>query len=442
MTMKGWAYPGVTKVILRASRVIAGKDADLVENAAVVIEGSKISAIVPSAGLQEAVGPQTVDVNLGDMTLLPGLIDTHTHLMLGHGTEGRTLPEIMEHDSDDLMLARAFRNALTHLAVGVTTLRDCGSRGKTAISARDAIERHVIGGPRVLACGRAITITGGHLWFCDGEADGVEGIRNLARQLLKEGADFIKVMASGGSSTPSTNWKHYSYTAEELAAMVGEAHRVGKVTAAHCHSKTSIRNAIAAGIDSIEHCSFVDDVTGERSYDAEAVAAMARKGIYASPCIQTNWRRYQDLKSREQDLTPAQRTQMETIFAGTAIRMRNLRRLHEAGVKVVAGTDSMEMFGDFALGLKMMTDAGFTNREALLSATSEAARAIGIEGLTGSLVPGLEADIIACAGNPLNDISALDRPVLVIRGGFPFIVPGTLRDATAAAADPLAGVLW
>lgn len=267
MSMKGWANPEVARVIIRSSRVIAGKDAKLMNDSAAIIEGSKVAAIVPNSELPRATDEKTVDLNLGDMTVLPGLIDVHTHLMLGHGTEGRSLPEIMEHDSDDLMLARAFRNALTHLSAGITTLRDCGCRGKVSLSARDAIEKHVMIGPRVLASGRAITITGGHLFFCDGEADGVEGVRRFTRELLKEGADFIKVMASGGSSTPATDWRHYSFSIEELTAIVREAHRVGKLTAAHCHSKTSIRNAIAAGIDSIERCSFVDDITGERDYD-------------------------------------------------------------------------------------------------------------------------------------------------------------------------------
>lgn len=169
---------------------------------------------------------------------------------------------------------------------------------------------------------------------------------------------------------------------------------------------------------------------------------MARKGLYASPCIQTNWRHYQQLKARESELSPSQKATMETIYAGTGIRLRNLRGMHEAGVKVVAGTDSMDTFGDFALGLEMMTQAGFTAKEALLAATGEAARAINVDGITGSLIPGLEADLIACPGNPLDDISVLEHPIMVLRCGYPFIVPKNLRSATAADTKPLANVLW
>lgn len=428
MPMPGWADPRPERVTLRASRVIAGSDARLLHDAAVAIENAKIVSVGPSTELPRVNSEKAVDVDLGNVTMLPGLIDVHTHLMLGAGTEDRSLPEVMASDSNDLMLARALRNALIHMLVGVTTLRDCGCRDRVALSARDVINQGVFPGPRILASGRPITVTGGHLYFCNGEADGVQGVQKLARELNKEGADFFKVMASGGNSTPTTDARHCAYTAEELAAIVSEAHRVGKLTTAHCLSKKSIRNAIAGGLDMIEHCFFVDERDGEHGYDEAAVAEIVRKGIYVSPCIQTNWRQYEQLKARESELSPAEAAKMGKIERKTSSRLLSLQRMHHAGVKIVAGTDAMSTFGDFALGLKMMVQAGLTPQEAVLSATSKAAKAIGISDLTGALVPGLEADIIACGGNPLEDVSALERPLMVIRGGSPFLVPETISD--------------
>lgn len=429
----------VGRVIIRAARVVVGEEASLLNNGAVVVEGSKIVAVAPAAEIPVPQNENEIEVNLGDSTLLPGLIDVHTHLMLGYGTKGRKLPEIAQNDSNDLMLVRSIRNALTHMSVGVTTLRDCGCRDQTSFSARDAVDKGVFFGPRILAAGRAMTITGGHLFFCNGEADGVDGVRKLSRQLLKEGADFIKIMASGGSSTPSTDRRHSSFSLDELKAIVAEARRVGKLTAAHCHSKKSIRDAIAAGIDSIEHCSFVDDAD-RRGYDEEAVEQMAEKGIYVSPCIQTMWRDYEELKKRETELTPVERARMVDICQSAEIRLSNIGKMNAAGVKMVAGTDSMAVFGDYALGLTMMSQAGFTNKKVIQSATIEAARAIGVERITGSITVGKEADLIACAGNPLDDVSVLNGPSAVIKGGKPFILPPSLKCPNNVTVESLQAI--
>jgi hypothetical protein len=196
---RGWRMTGPLRI--SADRLIDGRSDLPVDGASVLVEGTRVVGVGPAADL--ICPPDTEDLHFPGCTLLPGLIDVHAHLTFGTGP--RTYEQVMREDSDDLMLVRAVRNCQLHLAAGVTTVRDCGARNRTSLSLRDAAQLGLFPSSRLLVSGPPLTITGGHFWWCNGEADGTAGVQQQARRLLKQGVDFLKIMASGGGTagTPS-----------------------------------------------------------------------------------------------------------------------------------------------------------------------------------------------------------------------------------------------
>jgi imidazolonepropionase-like amidohydrolase len=354
--------------------------------------------------------PQTEDINklnYKDKTLLPGLIDCHVHLCMS--ADDNPLARVYE-DSDDIMLFRAAHNAEVALKAGITTLRDCGGRNNVTFSTREAIEKKIIKGPRLLLSGRPITITGGHCFFLNGEADGVEDVRKLARRLIKEGADFLKIMASGGGMTPSTISKLPYYTVEELTAAADEAHRLGRKIAAHCHSTHSIADSLEAGIDTIEHCSFLSPETGQRKFEARIAERIAESGTYVCPTISAGRKPVRPIEQTDEYKLQLQKNMQDSNFS----------RVLEMGVKLIAGTDAgvvQTTFDNYPLYMELAVAGGMNNMQAVLSGTSLAAEALGIADSVGTIQPGKEADIIAVDGNPLEDISALWNVSMVMRAG-------------------------
>ena len=245
--------------IYQADMLIDGSGEAPQQNVEIFVEDGIIQDVAP-AGVRERPTDAQVYANPG-LTVLPGFIDVHVHLMFGSGP--RTYDDVVTHDSDELMLLRGARNAYLHLRAGVTTLRDCGARNRVTFDLRKGADAKLFLAPRMHLCGRPLTITGGHFWWCNEEADGVDGVRTATRKLLKEGADVIKIMASGGGSTDS--W-FASYSVAELTAAVEEAHQVGKKTTAHCLAAESIDRAVDAGIDQIEHFNFLQP-DGSRVFD-------------------------------------------------------------------------------------------------------------------------------------------------------------------------------
>ena len=397
--------------VVRCGKLIDGHGVLAIENALIVIDGSRIvrvgsedSVDLPQGGFEE--------LDCSKMTVLPGLIDTHLHLALGPGSNY----DEMFQCSDGLQLSSGIVNAQMTLDSGVTTVRDCGCRNRVMLDMRAAEQRGIISAPRLLVSGPPITMTGGHFHFCNGEADGSEAVRRLTRQLLKNGVDFIKLMASGGG-TSTTRRELPSYTAEELKAAVEETHRQGRTAAAHCHATEAIVNAVEAGVDTIEHCTFLEpDGKGRRHVFREDLAAeMARKGIYADNVL----------------VTMADRERLEWSF-------ENFRRLRKAGVKVLPGTDGLRLYetAGLALVLEMMVRAGASPMEAVLSATNLAAKALNVDTVVGALEVGKEADLIAVQGDPLEDIHVLRTPKLVMKAGN--TVPPSGRREARQSADALA----
>ena len=410
---------GKAQTVIRAKALLDGTGAPPVPNAVVVVEGSRILAAGPEEAVAAPRGPDVRELDYPDAYLLPGLIDAHTHLMFGAGEA--TYEEVIERDTDEIMLLRAARNAHIHLNAGVTTLRDCGARNQVTFDLRRGVDQGLSLAPRLLLSGRPVTVTGGHFWWCNGEADGVQGVRKAVRRLVEDGADFIKIMASGGG-TAGTDNRRPSFSVEELRAIVDEAHNQGVPTTAHCIATQSIANALDAGVDSIEHATFIEP-DGSYRFNPHIAERIADQGVRVSPTVQTGYRRREKLLAMREEghaLTPMDKSRLEDLQIKCERQVEFLGRLwSEWGITIVAGTDAISSFGDYCLGLELQVEAGMSTAEVIRSATGVAAQAVGLDHLVGTLEPGKEADLIVVDQDPLADIRALRSMRMVMhRGGI------------------------
>lgn len=384
-------------VAYRAARVFDGTSEGVIEDGAVVVVDGRIASVGPARGLP----PNTVD--LGDATLMPGLVDAHVHLVWDASAEPH---EVVERESRALTVLRCARNAALHLRAGVTTVRDVGSADGLAVEIGRAVELGILSGPRVVAAGRAIAMTGGHGWFLGREADGPDAVRRAAREEIKAGASCIKLMASGGVYGHAEEPGSPQLTVEEMRPAVEEAHKAGRKAAAHAYSVEAINNALEAGVDSVEHGSFLD---------RETVGRMREQGTYLVPTMSV----YAAMAEKGPGLGSPEyitRKTAEVLEAGGEA----FRLALEAGVPVAAGTDCGapgHPHGTLPEELRLMVEAGATPQQALRFGTSAAAELLGLGDEVGALEPGKRADLLAVAGDPTLDILALGEVRLVLRDG-------------------------
>lgn len=387
------------RVTYRAGRLLTGALGEEIADGAVVVEGGAIVYAGPAAGAPE--GGEVRDVG-ADATLLPGLIDTHVHLAFdgsAHPVEAMLAADEIERYTVMLRSAREL------LSAGVTTARDLGAPGLLDVRVKRAVNAGLARGPRLLVSTAPLTVTGGHCYFLGGEAEGVEGVRRKVREARRDGADHIKVMSTGGNMTPGTLPYAAQYTAEELAAIVETAHHYGMRVAAHCHGTPGIAQAIAAGVDSLEHFSFSQE-DGRLHVDDELVRRAAEGGYYVCKTMCAalgTFLTYLDLGEDEE-------------FMPDDL----LRTQWDAGLKIVAGTDGgidNAPHVEYVYGLEGMAAYGLTNDEVLYSATALAAESLGLADVTGRLAEGLAADLLVVRGNPRADLRVLrDLAVVVARG--------------------------
>ena len=296
-----------------------------------------------------------------------------------------------------------------------------GARGRITFDLKDGISAGLYRGfPTVHASGRSITMTGGHFHFCGEEADGPEGCRVAVRRFAKEGADFIKAMGSGGGTYITDN-RYPSYTVEELRAIADETHRQGMVCTVHCIATGSIANALDAGVYSLEHFEFVEMDYSHR-LDPRLAERIIERGLWLSPTIQTGYRNLEKLRAteRERPLTTAEQVDLSRYASKQESQLYVTGKLYEMGARrFVMGTDAIARFGDYAIGMELMAEAGLPNREVLLAATRNCADDFGILEDVGSLKPGKMADITVVDGDPMADMSAMRRVLQVIKTGYP-----------------------
>ncbi|HYX67928.1 MAG TPA: amidohydrolase family protein [Terriglobales bacterium] len=393
-------------VVVHAGKLLDVRSGKTLANQAIVISGDRIVSVGPEAEAKIPAGATSID--LPNATVLPGLIDAHTHLTFdptfGYQELGISIPR------EALIGAK---NARITLEAGFTTVRNVGARGYSDIALRDAINAGDVPGPRIDASGPALSITGGHCdqnllpyefhATSDGAADGVEAVQHKVREIIKYGADVIKICATGGVLSKGDNPQHAQYTLEEMKAIVADAHRLGRKVAAHAHGAEGIVWATEAGVDSIEHGSYIDDA---------GIAAMKQHGTYLVPTQYLgDWMAENGAKV----LPPMYQQKMKDV---TSVSRKNVARAMAAGVKIAFGTDAAVYphglnAHEFAVYVKM----GMTPLAAIQSATLNAADLLGWSDRVGSLETGHYADLIAVDGDPLADITTLEHVKFVMKGG-------------------------
>ena len=392
-------------VAVHAGHMLDVKSGKMLADQTVVIEDGKIIGV----GSTATIPADAVRIELPNATILPGLIDAHTHLTM----EPRFGYDRLAISSPREALIGA-KNARVTLLAGFTTVRNVGAGDFTDVALRDAINAGDVPGPRMLVSGPPLSITGGH---CDnnmlpyeyhategGVADGIAAVQHKVRENIKYGADLIKVCATGGVLSLGDNPQASQYTIEEMRAIVLDAHRLGRKVAAHAHGAEGIRWAAESGVDSIEHGSYIDD-TG--------IAAMKEHGTYLVPTLYLgDWmidnagltRLPPPLLAKARDVIPAARKNIAHAFA--------------SGVKVALGTDAaVYPHGLNAHEFGVMVKLGLTPLRAIQAGTVNAADLLGWSGKVGTLEPGAWADLVAVDGDPLEDVTTLERVKFVMKGG-------------------------
>jgi imidazolonepropionase-like amidohydrolase len=398
--------------VLKNGVVIDGSGLDPISNGFVVINGDKIAAVGPLAEFDSTAfeGPDHEVIDVGGKVIMPGLINAHEHLDIHWGTgpaQERAKQPIPWH------LLRAVRNALLALQEGVTTVRDMSSNQGTNLHMKKGIAGGMIVGPRVVTCGQAIAMTGGHGHMRAIEADGPDEVRKAARTLLKAGADFIKIMASGGYIDPTKDlpWSA-QLSEEEMRAAFDEAKKAGKKTTVHAHPPAAIRAAVAAGVDCIEHGGLMDKETAD---------LLAREGIYLVPTLGESW----EIAYRGEELgRPA--WLIESCKSHLDSRMKAFEMPVKIGVKMAVGTD---VAGSMALEMGLMQKGGLSAMEVLVSATRNGAEVCDLLDETGTLEVGKLADVIVVNGTPLKDMEDVSKVDLVFKAGKVYR-PAKLAEAT------------
>ncbi|MFG2486848.1 amidohydrolase family protein [Streptomyces virginiae] len=388
------------RAVVSAGRTVTGPGGPVTLDGAVLYDGGRIVAVGPRAEVEAQAGPDVPRSAFPEGTLLPGLIDSHVHLALDAGPDPVAC---LKAASDADLYAGMAERAGRLLATGVTTARDLGDRGGLAVRLRDEIAGGHVPGPRLLSAGTPLTVPGGHCWFMGGEVDGTDAIRAAIRRNAAAGVDLIKVMATGGGITKGgpPSWQA-QFTPTQLASIVAEARFFGLPVAAHAHGTEGIAAAVAAGVDTIEHCTWM----GRTGFDVreDLVDAIAARGIAVCPAASPDWRGFAERFGRER---------AEEMFG-------RLRWMAERGVRLLPGTDAgvpHAVFDGFVSSLEFFGHIGLDPARIVDLATTDAARALGIDADTGRLAPGLRADLLVVDGDPLTDLAALRSVRLVVAGG-------------------------
>jgi imidazolonepropionase-like amidohydrolase len=400
--------PAPKRTVVHPGRVLNVRTGELRGNQAIVIEGDKIVRIAAASEVKTAAGDTVID--LPEATLLPGLIDMHTHLtfdLASLGYQGLSISTARE-------ALHGARNAKRTLEAGFTTVRNVGAKDYADIALRDAINDGDVIGPRMVASGPALGITGGH---CDenllppafhlqgdGVADGVEAVQHKVREVIKYGADVIKICATGGVVSKGDDPNASQFTLEEMKAIVAEAHRLGRKVAAHAHGAEGVRWASEAGVDSIEHGHYMDDA---------AIATIKKNGTYLVPTLFLT--EYMQEHLKDSGMPEYSKQKMREVAAAAPV---NVKKAFDAGVKVAFGTDAAVYphglnAGEFHVYVKL----GMTPLAAIQTATINAADLLGPKFQVGMLEPGKFADMVAVDGDPTKDVTILEHVKFVMKGG-------------------------
>jgi imidazolonepropionase-like amidohydrolase len=394
-------------VAVHAGHLLEVKTGKVLADQMLVIEDGRILSV--GAAAEAKIPADAVRIELPNSTVLPGLIDAHTHL---------TMDPTFGYQELGISVARqtliGAKNARLTLLAGFTTVRNVGADGYSDVALRDAINAGDVPGPRMLVSGPPLGITGGHCdnnllpyeyhAVGDGVADGIAAVQHKVRENIKYGADLIKICATGGVLSKGDDPQASQYTLEEMKAIVADAHRLGRKVAAHAHGAQGILWASEAGVDSIEHGSYIDDA---------GIAEMKKNGTYLVPTLYLG-----DWFLENAEKTHAPDFYLAKAKAVMPMARKNIAHAFASGVKVAFGTDAaVYPHGLNAHEFAVMGKLGRTPLQAIQAATVNAADLLGWSGKVGSLEPGAWADIVAVDGDPVKDVTALEHVKFVMKGG-------------------------
>ena len=400
--------------LIHAGRLINGEIDSAITEMTVRVDGSQIKAIESG---YVAAGPDDTVIDLKNHTVMPGLMDMHVHLTHQY-TEDSRLNRFITNEADYAI--DAVKYAKRTLEAGFTVVRNLGDAFNVTIALRKAIEDGDVPGPRVFSAGKSLATTGGHAdptngWAShiagdpgprQGVVNGVDDVRKAVRQRYKDGADWIKITATGGVLSVAKSGENPQFTDEELVALVDTAADYGLRVAAHAHGTEGMKRAVIAGVASIEHGTFMDQ---------EVMRLMKKKGTYYVPTILAgDWvAEKAKIDGFFPDLVRPKAAAIGPVIKST------FAKAYKAGVPIVFGTDSgVSAHGDNAQEFSLMVEGGMPPMEAIQSATSVAAKFLGIDDTHGTLEANKQADIVAVPGNPLDDITAMERVSFVMKAGI------------------------
>ncbi|KAJ3711293.1 hypothetical protein C8R42DRAFT_357447 [Lentinula raphanica] len=397
---------------VRAARLLLASDSEIIQDGAVIVNHEVILASGAWHEIQSALSKDTKMLNLGDVTLMPGLFDCHVHLFMDpsafHTTD-------VASPSEEELVSRMEKNCLRVLDAGVTTIRDLGCIGTLSTELRNRINAGLVLGPRngvciiptdsvisILSSNAPITVPNGHASSWGGIASGVDGCKSEAQKRVEEGVDVVKVMTTGGFLTLGSSPEKARYSVEELRVIAEVAHAHGIPVTTHATGLQGIERAVDAGFDCIEHCSW--SVEGGTRFDERIAKKLVARNVTVCPtmntaCIEKDY--YCPWDTRENVL-------------------KNLSKLREHGIQMIVGTDNGIVgcpFERYADGLSVLVEAGYSLREIIASATDKASAVCGLSSVTGKLLPGMSADIVAFAGNPLEGVGSFLNPRFVMVRG-------------------------
>lgn len=403
-----------TTTFVQVGRLLADPSNGRVEtDKTIVIRGNQVVEIRDGFVSDPGVEGQIVD--LRDSFVLPGLIDSHVHLT-GQQNPNARLLEVTQSDAEQAMVGAGY--ARKTLMAGFTTVADLGASNEAIFALRDAVRRGDVFGPRIVASGSSVSVHGGHgdvngfradimhLLSPESVCSGPEDCRRAVRLQVRAGADIIKITATGGVLSNTAAGLAQQFTQDELASIVEVAHRMGRQVTAHAHGADGINAFLEAGGDSIEHGTFLDD---------DSIRLMRREGVYLVPTLLAGDFVARVASGLDNFFTPAQTA--KALEAGPKM-LDMARRAHDGGVRIAFGTDSgVSAHGDNAQEFALLVRAGLTPLEAIQAATVVAAQHLRISGEAGRIAPGMPADLVAVGGNPLSEVTELERVRFVMRGG-------------------------
>jgi imidazolonepropionase-like amidohydrolase len=403
--------------LIKVGRLIDGMGGPPIQDGAVLVQGNRIIAAGPVGAVVAPEGATVETYDYPGKTVMPGMIDCHTHHNgFGDGRPGENVAAL----PDEVITLQAARNARDSLFSGVTSIRDNGAKNMTMFRLREAVNLGIVQAPRMVLCGRPIAIVGGHMGYFGSEVTGPVEATAAVRQLIKEGADYIKISATGGSTRTSFPLLP-AFTLDELKAMTGEAHKFGKLTATHCASTQGTIDSLDAGVDMIIHCVF-KDADGKANFREDVAERIGAQGAYVNPTVHTARATLWSLQRRKEaeGLTVQEQARLDESLWELEVRWTHLARLIEMGLKIITGSDSSwssYKLGNTVYETECLVQAGMSPMKGIVSVTSDAAKSLGIDSVTGSLEPGKEADVIIVDGNPAEDINALWNIAEVFLGG-------------------------